>query len=157
MGFVNKDSGVKGLSLICKIVFLAWGSFKMSKQILRQLKRKLNSLFVPNWACHKCKKIITGMFVSVWGLKQEGGEKAGTFITLKSKIPGWNALSEKLYIYVYTHIHIYTYIQGTTYEYLVVKKYRLFYNNSTIEFIIIHSNFLIHTVVVEIGTPALSM
>lgn len=60
-----------------------------------------------------------------------------------------------LYIYVYTHIH--TYIQGTTYEYLVVKKYRLFYNNSTIEFIIIHSNFLIHTVVVEIGTPALSM
>jgi len=39
----------------------------------------------------------------------------------------------ELYIYVYTHIHIYTYIHVTTYQYPVVKKYRLFYNNSTID------------------------
>jgi hypothetical protein len=57
---------------------------------------------------------------------------------------------------MYTHIHIYTYIHVTTYQYPVVKKYRLFYNNSTIDFIIIHSNFLIHTGVVEIGSPALT-
>lgn len=73
-----------------------------------------------------------GIFV---GVEAGGWGEAGTFITLKSKIPGRNALSEKLYIYVYTHIHIYTYIQITTFEYLVVfKKYRLFYNNSTIDF-----------------------
>lgn len=60
-------------------------------------------------------------------VEEAGGvREAGTFITLKSLIPGRNALSEKLYIYVYTHIHIYTYIQVTTYEYLVVKKYKLF-------------------------------
>jgi len=42
------------------------------------------------------------------GLKEEGGEKGmGTLITPKSKILGWNALSEKLYIYVYTYTNIY--------------------------------------------------
>lgn len=34
----------------------------------------------------------------------------------------------------YTCIHTYTYAHVTTKEYLVVKKYRLFYNNSTIVF-----------------------
>lgn len=109
-----------------------------------------------NWTCLDFWKFIMDMFIYAWGAEAGGWGKAGTLITLKYKIPGWNVLSEKLYIYVYTHIHIYTYIQVTTYQYLVVKKYRLFYNNSTIDFIIIHSNFLIHTVVVEIGTPALS-
>lgn len=67
------------------------------------------------------------------GVEAGGWGEAGTFITLKFIIQG-EMLSEKLYIYVYTHIHIYTYTQVTTYEYLVVKKYRLFYNNSTIDF-----------------------
>lgn len=80
------------------------------------------------------KKLITDMFVYIQGLKQEGGEKQGTFITLKSKVPGWNALWETLYICIHTYTYIYTYIQVTTNEYLVVKKYRLFYNNSTIDF-----------------------
>jgi len=61
-------------------------------------------------------------------------------------------------IYMYTHIYIYIHIYKALHMNIwLFKKYRLFYNNSTIEFIIIHSNFLIHTVVVEIGTPALSM
>lgn len=65
---------------------------------------------------------------------QEGGE-AGTIITLCSRR---DALSEKLYIYVYTHIHIYCiYIYTSHYmlsENPAVKKYRPFYNNSTIDF-----------------------
>lgn len=46
-----------------------------------------------------------------------------------------------LYIYVYTYTYIYIYTGIIYNQYLAVKKYRLFYNNSTIDFIIIHSNF----------------
>lgn len=68
------------------------------------------------------------------GTKQRGGSSRD-FYHPEIQNPGRHALSEKLYIYVYTHIHIYTYIQVTKCEYLADKKYKLFYNNSTIDFI----------------------
>lgn len=42
----------------------------------------------------------------------------------------WDALSQKLYMYMCTYIYIYK----SQYENPVVKKYRPFYNNSTIDF-----------------------
>lgn len=62
-------------------------------------------------------------------------------------------LSDKLYIYVYTHIHIYISLQMSIW---LLKNTDCFTTIAPLTFIIIHSNSLIHTVVEEIGTPALS-
>lgn len=139
MVFMNKDLGWKrpSVSLARCFFFFAWGSFNIPKQMLR--KQKENK-FGWNWTWLDWKNSWGDIFVCVSMFEARAGWSRDIH-HLKIQIPGWNALSEKLYIYVYTHIHIYTYIQVTKCEYLADKKYKLFYNNSTIDFIIIHSNF----------------
>lgn len=70
-----------------------------------------------------------------------GGKRwSHRFFDSLKKQPRRKCTFQKVYIYVYTNIHIHTYLHVNIYQYLVVKKYRLFYNNSTFGFIIIHSN-----------------
>lgn len=60
-------------------------------------------------------------------------------------------------IYMYTHIYIYIHIYMSLHISIrLLKNTDCFTTIAPLTFIIIHSNFLIHTGVVEIGSPALT-
>lgn len=133
-GFVYKASGGEGLSLIVTF-FVCEVALKYQNKTKKRIKSSINSKLDVPWR---------GRDIYHHEIQNPGGKCS---------------LWETLYICIHTHIYIlYIYIYTSHYTWVsgCLKNTDCFTTIAPLTFIIIHSNFWIHTVVVEIGTPALA-